>query len=85
MPPLQIQPKFRAEANRMITSAEAAEEVQHAPQKSATRPNYFGSMVQMANQGLELAPVTPPPGPPGLDQLLQSHQFVGWEAGGLIQ
>ena len=54
----------------MITSAEAAEEVQHAAQKSATRPNYFGSMVKMANQGLKLASVTPPPGPPGLDQLL---------------
>ena len=33
MPPLQIQPKFRAEVNRMIMSAEAAEEVQHMPQK----------------------------------------------------
>ena len=77
MPLLQIQPKFKAEANRMITSGEAAEEVQHVPQKSATWPNYFGSMVKMANQGLKLASVTPPPGPPALDQLLLSHQFLG--------
>ena len=55
----------------MITGAEAAEEIQHMPQKSATWPDYFGSMVEMANQGLKMAPsVTPPPGPPGLDQLL---------------
>ena len=54
----------------MIMSAEAAEEVQHAAQKSVTRPNYFGSMVKMANQGLKLASVTPLPGPLGLDQLL---------------
>ena len=49
MPPLQIQPKFRAQANRMIASAEAAEKIQHTPQKSVTRPNYLGSMVKMAN------------------------------------
>ena len=41
MPPLQMQPKFRAQANRMITSVEAAEKIQHTPQKSATRPNYL--------------------------------------------
>ena len=29
-------------------------------QKSATWPNYFGSMVEMANQGLKLASVKSP-------------------------
>ena len=50
MPLLQIQPKFKAEANRMITSGEAAEEVQHTPQKSVTQPDYFGSMVNEDGQ-----------------------------------
>ena len=67
IPPLQIQPKFRAEANRMVASAEAAETIWHTPQKSAIRPDYFGSMVEMANQGLQLASVTPPSGSPGLE------------------
>ena len=59
-------------------SAEAAEEVQHAAQKSATQPNFFGSMMKMANQGLKLASFTPPPGPPGL---VNSCKAISFSAG----
>ena len=56
------------------------EDPAYAAKKSATGPNYFGSMVEIANQGLKLASVTPPSGLPGLDQL-NSCKAISFLAG----
>ena len=62
MPPLKVQMKFRVQTDGMVPAMKAAQKVYHSSKKGAPRPDHFGSMMQMANKGLQLS-----------DQLPQSH------------
>ena len=57
-PPLKIQAKFGIEADRMVPFAKTLEQIDHAAQKGTTWPNNLSSMMQMTNEGLQLAPGT---------------------------
>ena len=54
----------------MVPFVKRLEQISHAMQKGPTWPNNPSGMMQMTNEGLQLAPVTPVSIPPRLNQLL---------------
>ena len=77
--------EVRKSLNIVITRAETMGEISHAPQEGMTRPDYFGSMVEIAKQRLKLASSAPSSKLPGLDHFLTGSQLVSWEGVLLVQ
>ena len=58
-PPLKIQMKFRIQADRVVPFTKTLQQIDHTTQEGTTGPHDLGSMMQVANEGLQITPGTP--------------------------
>ena len=67
----QITPRVAIQADETGLGASTSQEVGQVVQKRAARVDYFGGMVKVTQEGLEIAAKTNPFNEPGAEQVLK--------------